>query len=89
VGLGHLKSRVTQIVVSSGHVSFQSPSRFTLLLTYGANLVAVKMGLNVVFHLGFIFVSSGANITAVKDSLAISSHNSIHLGLNFFVQIQI
>ena len=75
--------------MGSGNVSFQRSSRFILLATDGTIVVTVEVGLNVMSHLRFIFVSSRANATAVKDSLAIFSHNPIHLPLNFFVQIQI
>ena len=75
--------------MGSGDVSFQRSSRFILLATDGTIVVTVEVGLNVMSHLRFIFVSSRANATAVKDSLAIFSHNPIHPPLNFFVQIQI
>ena len=77
------------MLVGSGNVSFQCSPRFILLAAYRAIVVTVKVSLNVVSHLRFIFVSSRANATAVKDSLAIFSHNPIHPPLNFFVQIQI
>ena len=75
--------------MGSGNVSFQRSSRFILLATDGTIVVTVEVGLNVMSHLRFIFVSSRANATAVKDSLAIFSHNPIHPPFNFFVQIQI
>ena len=77
------------MVMRSGNVSFQGSSRFILLLTDWTIVIAVKVCLNVVPHLRFIFVSSWANVAAVKDPLAIFSHNPIHPPLNFFVQIQI
>ena len=73
----------------SGNVSFQGSSCFILLLADGAIVITVKVCLNVMSHLRFIFVSSWANSAAVKDPLAISPHNPIHPPLNLFVQIQI
>ena len=77
------------MLMRSGNVGFQRSSRFILLAADGAIVVTVKVGLNVMSHLRFIFVSSRANATAVKDPLAIFAHNPIHPPLNFFVQIQI
>ena len=46
------------MVMRSGNVSFQGSSRFILLLTDWTIVIAVKVCLNVVPHLRFIFVSS-------------------------------
>ena len=46
------------MVMRSGNVSFQGSSRFILLLTDWTIVIAVKVSLNVVPHLRFIFVSS-------------------------------
>ena len=75
--------------VAARYVGFEGSSGFVLLSTNRTNVVTVQMSFYVVSHLGFIFVSSRANFTAIKHALAICAHNSIHLRLNFFVQFQI